>query len=364
MRKSPDIRYASAYEMKESLLKLGLGAGKRGDETAKQAGPTALAEQKSGPKHKVDKRLRLLIIALVVLVFLTGIYSVFTIFRALARGEEVSVPNVTGYTKEAAITALTQAGLGYTLDGRADNVILKNYVISQSIAGGQKVKKDRVIALVISEGPQLLRIPDVTGLLQREAQVTLTNNGLTGSFTEDFHDAVPVGRVISQSPTGGTEITAGAANTTVSVVISKGPAGVLVPNLLGQDLTAARAALKTAGLAEGTIQRQNSDQYYAGVVIGQSAAAQSTVAKDTAIDLTVSTGPGPAAKTAQITYTVANDGANHQLRIVVEDASGTHEEYNQALAPGTAFKEYITFYGEGKIIVYVDGKQVSTHAVP
>ncbi len=373
MRKSPDIRYASAAEMRASLLKLGLDAphNKTGEEKS-------IAERNShgrnntrnrgrnsrgNPKNIIDYRVKWIIIALVIILIFTGIYSMFTIFRALARGEEVTVPNVLGSTKEVAIAELDKNNLGYTLDWRSDNQAAKDTVISQNIAGGQVVKKDRVVGLVLSSGPDPLVVPNITGLLKREAEVTLNNNMFTGSFSEVYDDEVPAGRVISQNPVGNTEVL---DKVIVSVLVSKGPEedlSITVPDLRGKELTKAREEIKEIGLLEGELKKEDSNDYYAGVVIAQSLEANSESTKGSQIVLTVSNGPGPSAKTALVSYTIPNDGNTHTLRIVVDDNTGSHEEYNQQMATGSKFSEYVNFYGTGEITVYVDGNVVSVQPV-
>jgi serine/threonine-protein kinase len=59
-----------------------------------------------------------------------------------------------------------------------------------------------------------------------------------------YNESVPAGSVISQSPAAGTTVKRG---TTVSLVISKGPPLVTVPNVLDKKVAAATQALQAAG---------------------------------------------------------------------------------------------------------------------
>lgn len=64
-----------------------------------------------------------------------------------------------------------------------------------------------------------------------------------------------------------------------------------VPDLTGQSQASASAALSSAGLVPGTITSACSDTVPAGNVIRQNPAADAPVARGTAVNLVISTGP-------------------------------------------------------------------------
>ena len=69
-------------------------------------------------------------------------------------------------------------------------------------------------------GPQQVATPNVVGLTQTAAGTAITGVGLTsGSVTSQYSDTVTPGNVISQNPTSGTLVNAGAP---VSIVLSNG----------------------------------------------------------------------------------------------------------------------------------------------
>ena len=61
--------------------------------------------------------------------------------------------------------------------------------------------------------------------------------------TEVNSDTVPIGRVVSQSPNTGT----GQKGDVISLVVSKGPVMVAVPDVTGMGLEAATERLEAAG---------------------------------------------------------------------------------------------------------------------
>jgi hypothetical protein len=75
------------------------------------------------------------------------------------------------------------------------------------------------------------------------------------------------------------------------LVVSTGACNVTLPNLVDQTQVAATMALTGANLTIGTVTQQCSNTVAAGVVIAQNPAAGSQVASESAVALTVSTGP-------------------------------------------------------------------------
>jgi len=87
-------------------------------------------------------------------------------------------------------------------------------------------------------------VRDYTGKDAAAAQKSLTDLGLkVDASKEENSDTVAKGMVISQSPNDGTLF----KGDTVTLVVSKGPVMVDVPNVVGQQVDQARAALEAAG---------------------------------------------------------------------------------------------------------------------
>ncbi|NTV06029.1 MAG: PASTA domain-containing protein, partial [Chlorobiaceae bacterium] len=81
-----------------------------------------------------------------------------------------------------------------------------------------------MVSFVVSLGPEMVTVPDVTGMAQGQAQAAITAASLSvGTITEAASTTVPPGNVISQSPTGGTSVPLGSL---VSLVISTGPSTI------------------------------------------------------------------------------------------------------------------------------------------
>lgn len=134
----------------------------------------------------------------------------------------VDVPDVTGKEESAAIAELNAAGFKVSTDTDYDDDVEEGYVISQSPQGGEKATEKSNIKLIISMGPAVKKtdVPDLRGLSESAAKDKLNSANLkAGTVTEEYHDSVTAGCVISQSYSPGMEVEEGTA---VNFVLSLG----------------------------------------------------------------------------------------------------------------------------------------------
>ncbi|HPU97929.1 MAG TPA: PASTA domain-containing protein, partial [Candidatus Hydrogenedentes bacterium] len=164
-------------------------------------------------------------------------------------------------------------------------------VVSQSPEGGALVQPGTDVDLVVSSGPCPVAVPDVTGMMQSEAEQSIVSAGLAvGEVTQACSDTVPAGNVASQSPEGGAMVQPGTA---VDLVVSTGQP--TVPDVTGlAEPDALSAILAVPGLGV-SVTLQCSDTVAAGLVAGQSVSGGTVAACGTVVILTVSTGVCPVA---------------------------------------------------------------------
>src|SRR5262245_24026713 len=166
--------------------------------------------------------------------------------------------------------------------GRLDEIRIYNRTLTQA-----EIQIDMNAPVTLGG----IQVPSVVGLTQAAATTQITGAGLSvGTVTSSNSTTVPVGSVISQSPTGGTMVAAGSA---VNLVISLGPTQTSVPSDVGLLQAAAQTAIVNAGLVVGSISSQNSNTAPAGTVIAQSPTAGTLVNAGAPVTLTVSLGPPP-----------------------------------------------------------------------
>lgn len=134
--------------------------------------------------------------------------------------------------------------------------------------------------------PEQVDVPAVVGRSLAEAQIALRDAGLRSTVNR-AEDDQPEGQVSAQDPTApGTA----AEGTTVRLTVSTGPPDVDVPNLVGQNIDAARRTLQALRLQVTTTETA-SDSAPVGQVTNQDPRANTTIERDGRITLTVSTGP-------------------------------------------------------------------------
>ena len=102
----------------------------------------------------------------------------------------------------------------YSSDVEAGNVI------SQNPTAGSTAEEVATVTLVISQGKEDVKMPNVVGSGRESAVNTIEGLGLVvGTITEEYSDTVDEGKVISQSVVADKTVQPG---TTVNLVVSLG----------------------------------------------------------------------------------------------------------------------------------------------
>jgi serine/threonine-protein kinase len=104
---------------------------------------------------------------------------------------------------------------------------------------------------------------------------------------EVFDELLPVGKVVGTQPVGGTSVK---RETPVVILVSKGPAPVEVPPIVGTLITDATTTLGELGLTSETI-REDFDDSPAGTILTTEPIPGTTVPKGTVIKVVLSKGP-------------------------------------------------------------------------
>ena len=161
--------------------------------------------------------------------------------------DTVTVPKVEGMTKDDAVKALNEVGLGYKQVIQSSKTVAKDTVISQGTKAGAKVAKNTQIILTISGGEDVVNttVPSVTGETEDNAREKLEAAGFKVTVDYDYSSTVAEGKVIKASPSGSV-----AQGTTVTITVSRGKQiqNVTMANLVGMTESAARQWLESNGL--------------------------------------------------------------------------------------------------------------------
>jgi serine/threonine-protein kinase len=182
-------------------------------------------------------------------------------------------------------------------------------------------------------------VPKVTGIPAAVAQADLRNDGLTAATGKaEFDNQVTKGMVIRTVPATGMRLARGG---TVTLIVSAGPHMIAMPQVTGQPLTAAQAAIKHAGLVPGKVKLVPSATIGAGVVIATDPSAGTSWPQPKPVTLTVSAGPpfpnfvGQQKAVAEQWAAANGVSLNEVTAHSSSQPAGT--VIHQSLAPGSAF---------------------------
>ncbi|MBP3878179.1 MAG: Stk1 family PASTA domain-containing Ser/Thr kinase [Lachnospiraceae bacterium] len=192
-----------------------------------------------------------------------------------------------------------------------------------------------------SETPKV-QIPNIVGMTEADAAKTAADKGLTLSYLgENFSDQAE-GTIIEQTPAAGVAVEEGAA---LGYYKSKGPETQVVPSVAGQYVTDAEEALKKAGFANVTIEKESSSEVEIGNVISTSPADGEKVTPQTMITVNVSSGSADGGEVYVDDYTgvseadavayAKSNGFIVRLAYDTSDMVGEDQVMEQSLEEGT-----------------------------
>ncbi len=316
LAKSPDGRYANAEELRADLNRfladaptvaegellaagaagaaLGAAAASAGDATTVQ--PATSSELGAPPPDAEDEegeadedgssKTWIFVASLVALLALLG-GLLFWFVSSQDDSDLVVVPAVVGMQIEDALRELDEVGLeGNTT--RQPSELEVGTVIEQTPERDAEAEAGSVVELLVSSGPEEATVPSVVGLPQAEAEQVLRDAGFTVKPTPRETDEAAPGTVVEQSPAA-EELAPPGSEVEIFVAVEVGT--VLVPDVIGDPLAQAQAAIQEAGLRFDEATEAPSSSIPVGAVISTDPGAGTTVQRDRSIGIVVSTGP-------------------------------------------------------------------------
>lgn len=235
--------------------------------------------------------MRKLFFATLSLVLIVILGSAALIFYMIFFGEkEIPSPSLEGMAVIEAVGHVQSAGLVARVD-QVDSAKKEGVVVAQWPAPGSLMKKGQVLILKVSKGGQRYPLPDLRNMEYGLAVQTLTESGFVpGDVLRAPRDGAAPGTVIAQSPSSPVALSRGAR---VDLLICQGEENgsgtVKVPNLAGRMEEEARTLLHQAGLSLGSLRYYYTQASPPGVVIRISPQEGTSVKKNSAVNLVVST---------------------------------------------------------------------------
>lgn len=329
--------------------------------------------------------------------FLGGLFWAVSYLPQLIFPAEVSVPDVAGLTVTEGRLALEKQGLKMAVDKEVESLeVPAGRIIRQDPPANRRVKEGRIVWVVVSRGPRLVKVPDVIGLHMDEARKHITQAGLTvGVETPVFEPTVLYDYVVSQSPQPESFLEEGLA---VDLMISGEDTGrplVVVPDLQGQPLEEAKARVRRLGLTIGNVWSDTDQSLAPWAVMLQNPGPGERVPQASPVDFVYNSwGTGQSAqkppkdfrgysgeaeeglgdelvaeerehtRDATVQVTVP-PGPEQEVVIVVIDALGAREAYRGIHAGETTVTRHVRGYGnDARIQVYIDNFKVSETGFP
>ncbi|MFE4534066.1 Stk1 family PASTA domain-containing Ser/Thr kinase [Streptomyces scopuliridis] len=203
-------------------------------------------------------------------------------------GQFTRVPSLLGQSEQEARKRLSDAGLEVKVTRDFSDSFDRGTVMGSDPEPRARIRGNGSVTVVISRGPEIVKVPDLESMPLGEARRALQKAGLAaGVVTREFNDSIPQGTVIGSTPASGSEVR---PDSGVALVVSKG-SPVDVPDVTGQSVRDATAELADKGLkAKVAAERVNAPED-AGSVARQSAAGGDRLARGDTVTLTVSKGP-------------------------------------------------------------------------
>ncbi len=404
MAKRIEDRYGSAHEMAGDLAsKTELWK----DTFTEDEAITRTFEAVEDPAAIRRWRARVLAVGVVLLAALAvGLWAAYSAFIAYLNVPEVDMPPVVGRTLPQAELIIRHAGLVLDVTERANSTTAPpDIVISQDQPPGKRLKQGRHVGVVVSLGARLVDVPDLIKKTMQEAQLAIESANLkVGALQDGYDELVKPGVVMRQDPPAGSRVP---VDSPVTLVISRGPPLVEMPDLVGKPLADARRLLEDRGLVIAQLTTVGSAGVEPGVVIQQTPASGTRMRPGAmAITLTVSAKPGqegappgapvitaepqpvetqaarptptprgetapgavqpsrpsptasPSAPRRTRIQVVVPEGGAHAVKIVVIDENGVHTVYQATHSPGDRVDQVVRSQGYAIIQVYVDNRLV------
>ena len=161
----------------------------------------------------------------------------------------VALPDVHGLHADEASSRLRNAGFVPEVHNTASTTVAPGVVIGTEPPAGTVDRQGSNVTVLVSSGPALISVPDVTGESLSSAQATISDAQLAnGAVTHEPSSSQSPDTVLSQEPKAGTEVH---ADTKVALVVAEAPKAkpVTVPTVVGRTELSAEEILERAGFA-------------------------------------------------------------------------------------------------------------------
>jgi serine/threonine-protein kinase len=235
-------------------------------------------------RERLERSLRLAI-----LIFVLGaaaFLSAVTTIRIAIRGRIVSMPNLVGQPEPEAQRMLAGRGLQLRVADRVYSPMPVNTVVRQSPPAGEEMKISQDAHVVLSLGPQTVKVPGLEGQSMRAARISLLQAGLQlGEVTTLFIPGAQPDIVLRQDPPEGT--TASSPHVDLLVSGADRQPFYIMPDVVGMEQQDGTRTLLAAGLKIAKLSHIAQAGAPKGTIVGQNPPGGERIPGDTTVDLGV-----------------------------------------------------------------------------
>jgi len=309
--------------------------------------------------------IRILLLAMGMVV--AAVLSAWVAFTFLTSGGEVTVPALEGVELRAALELTSREQLGLRVKGTGyDLGTPPGHVISQDPPAGTRIKENRIVYVIVSQGTPSVFIPDLSGLTLRRAELQLAQAGLSlGKIGHTHEEDTSPGTVIAQSPVPGRFVP---RNNSINLLLSDGPLPVvyLLPDLTGFPMETVLSRIRDWNIRSGRIMEIVDDSVPPGTVAALTPPPGSAVVEGQSIHLTVTKMPGPAEPAQVVLYHhKAPFGLiDRTLTLVLVTGDAEKTVWEDTVAPGSSLSIPVVVSSPGVLKIYVDGVLTEEKDVP
>jgi serine/threonine-protein kinase len=307
------------------------------------------------------------ILALAAGMVMVAVLAAWVAFTFLTRGGEVTVPALEGVELRAALELASRDQLGLRVRGTGyDLGTPPGYVISQDPLPGVRIKANRIIYVVVSQGTPSVFIPNLSSLTLRRAELQLAQAGLTlGKIGHTHMDETTAGSVIAQSPPPGRFVP---RSSSIDLLLSDGsrPLIYLLPDMTGFPMETVLSRIRDWNMRSGRIMEVVDEHVPQGTVVALTPPPGSAVIEGQSIHLTVTrmAEPAPDSQIVLYQHTEPYGLLDRTISLVLVTKEEEKTVWEGPVAPGSSVSIPVVVSSPGVLKVYADNEFLEEMKVP
>jgi len=302
---------------------------------------------------------KILLVLLVFAIIGAAVYYSFNIIMnsVIHSKKEIVLPDVTGKSLIEAVEELSPLGLGVRKEGEEfNNNVPPGMVLRQAPPPGMNVREGKIIKVTISQGGEMIYVPDLKGQTIRAADITLKSSSLMiGEISRKYSIVKEKGIVLSQDPPAGSSVDKDAV---INFIISDGqpPEGtMLMPAFEGAKGADARAWAVKSGITV-EMKSETSSSVMPGNVIRQYPESDSDLSKFDSVIFYIAAEAKAEKPASEIVfnYTLPGLGGSKRIRLVLVDDNGEKDILNAVRKPKEKISIPLQTNGDAVVKVYIN----------